>query len=163
MSVRSALPVFALGILASSMAVRNAAAATSSASISVTATVQASCLVSTTVTAFRIYAAPAEAASAVSVSCSNASSSTVTISTTSAPAATRGLRETVDSRFILLRYALIPNSRGIANWGQALGNSTSAVFGSGFAQELAILGRLSAAQRAKSGASPDTMIVVVTY
>jgi spore coat protein U-like protein len=87
----------------------------------------------------------------------------VTLSATSAPAAARDLRETTGSGFVALGYALSPNIRGIDNWGQALSTDAAAGFGSGFAQELATLGRLSAAQGATPGANPDTLIVVVTY
>jgi spore coat protein U domain-containing protein, fimbrial subunit CupE1/2/3/6 len=162
-SVRSPLPVFALGILASALTARPVAAATASASISVNATVQVSCLVSAATSTFRTYAAAAAAASAVSVACSNSAPFTVTLNATSALAATRDLRETTASGFVLLGYALSPNIRGIANWGQALSIRAAAGFGSGSPPQLAALGRLSAGQDATASADTNMMIVVVTY
>jgi len=155
--------VLALGMLASALAARPAAAATASASIGITATVQASCLVSATAAAFRIYAAPADAASAVSVACGNSTPYIVTLSATSAPAATRDLQKTTGSRFVLLGYALSPNIRGIDNRGLARSAGAAAGFGSGSAPQLAFPGQRSSAEYAMAGAYADTLIILVTY
>ncbi len=163
MFVRDSLLLFALGILASALAARSLAAATASAPISVTATVQASCLVSATATAFRTYEATPNLASAVSIACSNSIPYVVTLSGTPALAASRGLRETNHSDFVLLGYAPGPNIRGIANWGQGLSTSAASGFGSGAASELSVLGQRSAARNSTAAAFADTLIVVVTY
>ena len=163
MSVRFPSPVFALAILAPGLAIGSIHAATASASFSVSATVQASCLATVSAPEIRANVAPTDAASAVSVACSNSAPYSVSLDSGVAHDAAVALRPMTGSGFALLGDALSPNIRGIANWGQALSTGTAAGFGSGFAQELAILGRLSAAQGATPGANPDTLIVVVTY
>ncbi len=162
-TMKTSLPVLALGILASALAARPVAAATATTSISVSATVQASCLVSTTATAFRTYAAAVDPASAVSVNCSNSTPYNVSLSAGLAPGATGTIRAMTGPGVALLGYALLANSSGIVNWGQALRNEPVAGPGSTSTPLLSIHGRISAAQCAAAGACADTVIVVVTY
>jgi spore coat protein U-like protein len=160
--MRLTLPVIALGILASGLAVRPVDAAISSDSLSVTATVQASCLVSTADTVSRTNAGVANTASAVSVACSNSAPYSVSLDSGVVHGATVALRPITGSGFALLGDALGPNLTGIANGRQAR-NYDSTGFDNSSALELAIHDQFPAAQCAKPGAFADTMIVVVTY
>lgn len=161
--MRLTLPVIALGILASGLAVRPLDAAISSDSLSVTATVQASCLVSTTDTVFRTYAAAANTASAVSVACSNSTPYMVTLSAAMAPVAAVTGRQMTGSGFAMLGYELSSNPRGVANMRQDTSTDSAAGFGSGSNSLLAIHDQIPAAQCAIPDACIDTIIVVVTY
>lgn len=163
MPVKVKFLVSVLGLVTSGWTARPVNAATASASISVSATVQASCLAAVNATMLGIYSAQADPASVVSVACSNSAPYSVTLGATSAHVATRGLRETTGSGFVLLRYALSPNIRGIASWGQAASTNRLAWFGSGSNSLLAIHDQIPAAQCATPGADADTLIVVVTY
>jgi len=163
MTMKTTLPVLALGILASALAARPVAAATPSASISVSATVQASCLVSATTTAFKSYAAAADATPAVSVACSNSTPYNVSLSAGLAPGATGTIRAMTGSGGALLGYALLANSRGIVNWGQALRNEPVTGSGSGSAPLPAINDQIPAAQYVAPGSYADTISVTVTY
>jgi spore coat protein U-like protein len=145
-TVKSTLPVLALGVLASGLVVASVHAATASTSIGVSATVQASCLAST-----------------VSVDCSNSVSYNVSLSAVMTHDANLGTRPMLDSGFAPLGSALSSSPGGIANWGQAVSTDTLAWLGSGFSSLLARNGRYPAAQCAAFGADADTIIVVVTY
>ena len=144
MAMKTTLPVLALGILASCLAVRRADAAIASASLSVTATVQVSCV-----------------ASAVTVDCSNSVPFNVSLSTAVARDANLATRTMLGSGFALLRHALGPNLGGIANGRQA-GDYDPTGFGNSSALELAFRSRLSA-QHLTPGAYPESIIVMVTY
>ncbi len=161
--MRLTLPVIALGILASGLAVKPVDAAISSASLSVTATVQASCLVSTTDTVFTTYAAAANTASAVSVDCDNSTPYMVTLNAAMAPVAATIGRQMTCSGFAMLGHGLSSNSRGAANMRQGMSTDSAPGFGSDFNSLLAIHDQIPAAQCVAPSAYPDAMIVVVTY
>ena len=160
--MKTTLPVLALGFLALSLAVRPADAATASASFSVSATVQASCLAAVHARAIRTYNAAAGAASAVSVACSNAALYSVSLDSGPVYDAAPALRPMPGAGFALLGNVLGSDLTGIAIGRQAR-NYDPTGFGNSSALELAIHGRIPAAQCAQPSAYPDTVIVVVTY
>jgi spore coat protein U-like protein len=160
--MKTTLPVLALGFLALSLAVRPADAATASASFSVSATVQASCLAAVHARAIRTYNAAADAASAVSVACSNSALYSVSLDSGPVYDAAPALRPMPGAGFALLGNVLGSDLTGIAIGRQAR-NYDPTGFGNSSALELAIHGRIPAAQCAQPSAYPDTVIVVVTY
>lgn len=162
MSVRFPSPVFALAILAPALAIGSIHAATASASFSVSATVQASCLAAVTARALRTYNAAADAASAVLVACSNSAPYSVSVDSGPVHDAALALRSMPGAGFALLGNALGSNLTGIAN-GRQTRNYDPTGFGNSSALELAIHGRIPAAQCTVPGTYPDTMIVVVAY
>jgi len=161
-TMKTTLPVLALGFLALSLAVRPADAATASASFSVSATVQASCLAAVHARAIRTYNAAADAASAVSVACSNSALYSVSLDSGPVYDAAPALRPMPGAGFALLGNVLGSDLTGIAIGRQAR-NYDPTGFGNSSALELAIHGRIPAAQCAQPSAYPDTVIVVVTY
>ncbi len=92
--MRNPCSVFAVGILASGLALKSASAATASASLGVSATVQASCRASATRMALRISpGAAATSPSNLSVTCSHSIPYTVSLSAGTAPRAIVALGE----------------------------------------------------------------------
>jgi spore coat protein U-like protein len=151
-----------LAILAPALAIGSIHAATASASFSVSATVQASCLAAVTARALRTYNAAADAASAVSVACSNSALYSVSLDSGPVYDAAPALRPMPGAGFALLGNVLGSDLTGIAIGRQAR-NYDPTGFGNSSALELAIHGRIPAAQCTVPGTYPDTMIVVVAY
>jgi spore coat protein U-like protein len=150
MSIRSALPVLALGILASGFAPRSAIAATASALIAVSVTVQASCLATANATAVRTSRAEAvNMLSPVSVTCSNFAPYRVSLSQA----------RTSDSNGSMLGDVLRASPRVIVTRGQTSGTQATAITGNGSAQPLGS----ESEQSVGDGAHADAMIVTVTY
>lgn len=154
MSIKNALPVFVLGVLASGLTPRPAVAATASASFSVSAVVEATCRATANTMALRTLAAAVlNPTSPVSVDCSNPVPYRVNIT------AGFGLGDTMAMREISLNSP----RRGIVIRGQSMGGVTMIGVGSRFARSLADQGRVLAKQYFAANAQFDTLIVTVTY
>jgi len=164
MSMRSALPVFVLGILTSGIALRPAVAVTAGVSFGVSATVQASCRASANAAAFRTFAAAAaNTTSLFSVTCSNSAPYNVSVSAGMGSRPDVAIREMPGFGTALLGLPLSSNPQGILNRGQTVGADMVAGVGDGSAQVLAGHDPISAGQYAAAGAYADTIIVTVTY
>jgi spore coat protein U-like protein len=163
-SMKSALPVVALGFLALGLATQPAVAATVTTTFGITATVQATCLVSATSLAFGTYTgAVATSTSAVSVTCTNTTPYNVGLSAGLATGATVAARQMTGPASALLGYALFSDAARTVNWGQTIGTDTVAGTGNGAAQAITVYGQATAGQFVAPGAYTDTITATVTY
>jgi spore coat protein U-like protein len=150
MSMRSALPVLALGILASGFVPKSAIAATASTSFGVSATVQYSCVAVANAATFRTSpAGTVSMLSPVSVTCSNLVPYRISLSQARAS----------DSTWSMLGDGVRTAPRVIVTRSQTSGPQAASITGNGSRE---LLGGESE-QNAAGGAYADTMIVTVTY
>jgi spore coat protein U-like protein len=164
MSMKSIFTVFALGILASCLALMPALAATKTASFSVTATVQASCLASANTGALGTYTSVgAKATSLVSVTCDNATPYNVDLSTRLATDAMVTTRMMTGSSPAILGNVQLPDSAHSVSAGRTAGTRALASTSNGSAQRLTVNGQTISAPYVVPGAHAEAVIVTVTY
>jgi spore coat protein U-like protein len=164
MSMKSIFTVFALGILASCLALRPALAATKTASFSVTATVQASCLASANTGALGTYTSVgANATSLVSVACDNATPYNVDLSARLATDATVTTRMMDGPSPAMLGNVLLPDSAHSVAAGRTVGTHALAATSNGSTQRLTVNGQTIAAPYVAPGEHAEAVIVTVTY
>jgi spore coat protein U-like protein len=164
MSVRSASSAFALGLLASGLALRPVLAATPTASFAVSAIVQATCLVSaSTLTLDSYRGAVVNTTSMVSVDCTNSTPYSVGLSVGQGNGSTRATREMSDASTALWGYGLISNAQGISSRRQNANADPRVKGDNNSAQMLSVHDQLSVWQHFLAGELPDTMTVTVTY
>lgn len=166
--MRSVLPIFALGILASGLTPRPGLAATASASFGVSATVQATCQATASAMAFKTFASTVvSSTSPVSVTCNNTAHYNVDLSAGMGIGSVGAMPEMRGSGTRMLGDGLSSLPRGIVN--RNVTAVTDLAIGTGnrsakvFAEQSQMPAQMLEGRYIAVDASFDTIIVTVTY
>jgi spore coat protein U-like protein len=171
MRTNPTLPVFALGFLVSVLALSPALAATVSTTFTVTATVVSGCDATPSTQSFKNYAAAtANAASTISVTCDRPTPYVVSLNSTVVPGesatlakATGSGEQATGSSSAMPGGPQPSSSQHAINRARTIDAGTAAGAKSGSPQWRAVLDQAKAAEDLAPGASPDSIMVSITY
>lgn len=164
MSPRARLWAVALPLLLIGVAVRQAAAATSSGNLGISATLQATCVISVSPLAFGTYTGVVSNATAtITITCTKSTAYNVGLDVGQGGNATSAQRILTGPSGTAVGYTMSQNAAHTINWGPTVGSDTVAGVGTGAAQTLTVYGQIFAGQYAVPGAYSDVITAAVTY
>jgi spore coat protein U-like protein len=162
MRMNPTLSVFALGFLASGLALRPGLAATVTASFTVSATVVSGCQATPNTQEFKNYAAvTTNATSTISVTCTQPTPYVVSLATEVVPDHSSTITKVTSSGSTSTGSAQPSSPQHAINRGRAIGAGTAA--GAGSPQLHAVAERAATPENLAPGASPDSIMVSITY